>query len=120
MTPQRFAARRRGTVSITLGTVLAILLLTAAQATSLPPELLTIGGITTVFLFGAGYGDIRSKAAAAHRRIDEKIESDKEASQELRATMERLRSDVQDLALDLARAGVIPERRRRGVEGDQR
>lgn len=108
-----------GALAIAAGCLLATLLLTGAQAGSVPTELLTIGGITTVFLFGAGYGDIRSKAAAAHRRLDEKAEADKEAVTELKVTLERLRGEVQDLAIDLARAGVIPERRRRGAPGDQ-
>lgn len=97
--------RRRGLIEIGAGCVALWLLLTAA-AGGLPPELLTVGGITMIFTFGAGYADIRSKASAAHRRLDEKREADKDAAAALQAELAAFRRAIQDLTIALARAGI--------------
>ncbi len=97
--------RRRGLIEIAAGCAALWLLLTAAEG-GLPPELLTVGGITMIFTFGAGYADIRSKASAAHRRLDEKRDADKDAARELRGELEALRRAIHELTIALARAGI--------------
>lgn len=98
--------RRLGAIEILSGCGLLVLLLTAAVGGSLPPEILTIGGLTVVFTFGAGYADIRSKANAAHRRLDEKKADDKEAADHVSEELKRMSNAIEQLTLALARNGI--------------
>lgn len=106
MRTQQIAERRRGVVELVFGIGLLWLCTTAAVGEGIPTELMTVGGVTAVFLSGMGYADIRSKAAAAHRRLDEKREADKESARTLDDRLEAITDAIQALTIALERSGI--------------
>lgn len=97
---------RRGAIEISAGCVLLVLLLTAAVGGSVPAEVLTVGGLTVVFTFGAGYADIRSKATAAHRRLDEQRVNHEKSTDHVSKELKEMRNAIEELTLALAHAGI--------------
>lgn len=104
---------RRGAMEILAGCGLLVLLLSAAVGGAVPAEVLTVGALSVVFTFGAGYADIRSKATAAHRRLDEKKIADEKAADHVFRELKEMRTAIEHLTLALALAGITVDPRGR-------
>ena len=102
MAPQH----RRGIVEILGGLGSLWLFTTAAASEGLSAELLTVAGVTAIFVCGMGYADIRSQASSAHRRLDERRRDDETAQHAMSERLERISESISHLTIAVERAGI--------------
>ncbi|MHB1297302.1 MAG: hypothetical protein ACYC0B_02135 [Gemmatimonadaceae bacterium] len=91
-----------------LGVLGAIVTLTAAAGDA-PSYVIPVTAVATIFMFGVAYSDIRNKASAAHRRLDEKNAADTKRDERLDTTLGRMSEQITNLRLDLAKRGVVED-----------
>ena len=93
-------------IEIGAGIALLWVCTTGAAADALSAEVMTVGFITAVFMTGVGYADIRSKANAAHRRLDERKREDENFTAQLDKRFERFTTAIDNLTIALERNGI--------------